>query len=107
MVELVRKQRHFIILLSDTTPKQRNQLIRTITRDQLKAISQIAHNIIKFIIVLSSSEKAKLKRHKRFIHLIGSKKLGFIKKKGAIFHHQRAILTLLQIAIPHLKTVFQ
>ena len=32
-------------------------------------------DIIKSIIVLSSSVRAKLKRHKRFIHLIGSKKL--------------------------------
>ena len=65
--------------------KAKESVIRTITRDQLKAISQIAHNIIKSIILLSSSERAKLKRHKSFIHLIGSKKLGFIKKKGRYF----------------------
>lgn len=107
MVELVRKQRHFILLLSHTTPKQRKQLLKTITRDQLKAISQIAHNIIKSVIVLSSSDRDKLIKHKRFIHLIGNRKLGFSKKKGVISNHQRLILTLLQIVIPHLKTVLE
>lgn len=105
MVELVRKQRHFLQLLAQTTPKQRKQLLKTVTRDQLRAIAQIAHNIIRSIIVLSPADKDKLKRHRRLIHLLGNRKIGYDRKKSALSGHYRSILTLIQIAVPHLKEI--
>ena len=59
MVELIRRQRHFIGLLSKSSPQQRKQLLKTISREQLKALSEIAHNVIKAILILSIREKEK------------------------------------------------
>jgi hypothetical protein len=107
MVALIKQQFSFLKLFVQTTTPQRKVLLKTITRNQLRALSQIAHNIIKFKIKLSFSEKQRLKRERRIIHLLGDRKLGYKRKKEAIQNKQRLIFTLLNIAVtylePHLK----
>lgn len=107
MSELVRKQRHFVLLFTQTTTKQRKVLLDTITVDQLKAISQIAHNIIKTVLVLTLTEKETLKKRKRLIHLLGNKRAGFKRKKKALVGNQRSVLALLKVALPHLQQVLR
>lgn len=107
MVALIKQQFSFLKLFLQTTTPQRKVLLKTITRNQLRALSQIAHNIIKFKIKLSLSEKQRLKRERRLIHLLGDRKLGYKRKKEVIQNKQRLIFTLLNIAVtylePHLK----
>ena len=56
MVELIKEQRHFLKLFVQMTSAQRKALLQTITQRQIRALSQIAHNIIKFRIKLSPTE---------------------------------------------------
>ena len=107
MVELIRRQRHFIGLLSKSSPKQRKQLLKTISREQLKALSEIAHNVIKAILILSIREKEKLRKRKRLIHLLGNKTIGFKRKRNFICQHQRGILVFIETVLPHLQNVIQ
>lgn len=108
MVELIKQQRHFIQLFVQTTSStQRKALLHTITRNQLRALSQIAHNIIKFKIRLTPAEKVTLKRHRRLIHLLGDRTLGYQRKKGIIRKKQRLIHTLVKIAVVYLETILQ
>ena len=57
MLKLIREQRHFLKLFTQTNTAQQNTLWGMITQGQIKALSQIAHNIIKFRITLNPSEK--------------------------------------------------
>jgi hypothetical protein len=52
MVVLIQQQRHFLHLLKSTTTTQRKALLSKITKQQLKALSQIAYNILRFKIRL-------------------------------------------------------
>ncbi len=105
MVALIRRERHFLSLLTKTTQKQRRALLNTITRDQLKAISEIVHNINKSNIILSEDQKRKLRKKRRLIYVLGQKRLGYDRKSALVKSHPRLILTLLQIATAHLESV--
>ncbi len=107
MTELVRKQRHFVNLLEETEPKQRKILLETITRKQMRAVSQIAHNVIKSVVVLTSSEKEKLKKRRRFIHVLGNRKIGYERKRRAILSNQTSLVTLIRVVAPHLRTILR
>ena len=70
MVQLIIQDRHFLLLFVRTTSAQRKVFLQTITRHQLRALCQIAHNIVKSKIVLTAIEKATLKRERRLVHLL-------------------------------------
>lgn len=107
MVQLIIQERHFLLLFARTTSAQRKVLLQTITRHQLRALSQIAHNIVKSKIVLTPIEKATLKRERRLVHLLGDRTLGYQHKKEAIRNKPRLICTLLNIALPYLKDILK
>ncbi len=107
MSELVRKQRHFINLLSETDQKQRKRLLETITREQVKAISQIAHNVIKSVVKLAPSEKEKLKKRRRFIHVLGNRKIGYERKRDSILSNQSALVSLIRVVAAHLEQILR
>ena len=105
MVELIRQQRHFLQLLLQATSAQRKALVYTITKQQLRALSQIAYNILKFKIRLSSQEKTRLKRQRRTVYVLGNRKIGYQQKKEALQHQQRLVYTLVKIASGYLESV--
>lgn len=107
MVQLLVQERHFLLLFAQTTPGQRKVLLRTITRQQLRAISQIAHNVVKCKIKLTSAQKKALKRERRLLHLLGDRTVGYHHKKKAVSDKQRFIFTLLKIVIPYLEAVLK
>ena len=108
MVELIKQQRHFLYLVTNTTANQRKALLETITSQQLRALSQIAYNIIRFKGKLTPTEKASFRCQRRFIYLLGDRNTGFVKKKKeAIQHNQRIIHTLVKIAFSYLQPVLQ
>ena len=82
MVQLIIQERHFLLLFAETTPSQRNVLLQTITRKQ--ALSQIAHNIVKFKIQLTTAQKRTLKRERRLLHILGDRTLSHWYKAEAI-----------------------
>lgn len=104
MAEFVRKQRHFLYLFVQTTPKQRKGLLDTITADQVRVLSQIAHNIVKSVLVLTNVEREKLRKRRKFVHLLAHKRTGYERKKRLMQGQQRTILDLLKIALDRLKT---
>ena len=106
MVQLIIQELHFLFLFVRTTSAHRKVLLQTITRHQLRALSQIAHNIVKSKIVLTPIEKATLKRERRLVHLLGDRTLGYQHKK-AIRNKPRLICILLNIALPYLKDILK
>lgn len=48
-------------------------MLITINKPQLKALSEIAHNVLKGIVTLTPLEKVKLKRYKKILTLLGRK----------------------------------
>lgn len=73
MSRLLEDHRHFLQLLKVAKSDQRKALLKTIDKSQLKALSEIAHNVIKGTIVLTPEEKLRLKRYKYIINVLGRK----------------------------------
>ena len=107
MGELIRQQRHFLQLLIQTTSAQRKAILHTITKSQLKAVSEIAYNILKFKIPLTASQKTSLKRQRRVIYLLGNRKVGFQQKKEGIQSKEKLVYKLIKIASVHLGSVLE
>ena len=105
MGDLIRQQRHFLRLFEQTSTAQRRALLETATKYQVKALSQIAHNIINGNVPTSSTEKQLLKKERRLLHLLGDKQLGFAHKKRLIQSKQRILHILVKIAVVYLKAV--
>jgi hypothetical protein len=73
MSRLLEQQDHFLELLRTTRKLQRQALLRTIVKSQLKALSEIAHNVIKGSVILSPSDKNRLKKCMRVLSVLGRK----------------------------------
>jgi hypothetical protein len=65
------EQDHFLELLRTTRKLQRQTLLRTIDKLQLKALSEIAHNVIKGSVILSPSDKNRMKKNKKVLSVLG------------------------------------
>ena len=102
-MRLLKEHRHFLKLFGQTDSAQRKALLRTITPGQIKALSEIAHNII-FRIVLTPSEKVLLRRSRRQLYILGDRTLGYQRKVEALGGKQKFIRTLLKITLAHLKS---
>ena len=67
MNSLIKKEKHFIILLLRTNRKQQTALIKTITKSQLQAVVQIVYNVIHGFRSLPEKIKKNLQRLKTVI----------------------------------------
>ena len=105
MVKLIKEQRHFLKLSVLMTVAQRKALLQTITQRQIRSLSQIAHNIIKFRIKLSPTERALLKRERRLLYILGDRTLGYQRKIVALRGTQRFLYTLPKVALAYLESV--
>ena len=103
IMRLLKEHRHFLKLFGQTDSAQRKALLRTITPGQIKALSEIAHNIIKFRIVLTPSVKVLLRRSRRQLYILGDRTLGYQRKVEALGGKQKFIRTLLKITLAHLN----
>ena len=69
------QQDHFLELLRTTRKLQRQALLRNIDKSQLKALSEIAHNVIKGSVIMSPSDKNRLKKYKKVLSVLGRKSM--------------------------------
>ena len=102
MFELIHEWRHFLKLFVQTSSTQRKGLLQTITKRQLRALSQIGHNCITFRIKLNPTEKALLKRERRLLYILGDITFGYKRKKETNRGKQRFVYNLLKIALTYL-----
>jgi hypothetical protein len=107
MGDLIRQQRHFLQLFVQTSSTQQKALLDTVTQSQLRVLSEIAHNIIRGKVTLTPTEQVQLKRDRRFIHLLGNKKLGYKHKQKLVRTKQRTLHLLIKIAVTYLESVLQ
>ncbi len=97
------EQRHFLNLFISTSRDQRTQLLNTISRKQLKALTEIAHNVLRSVITLTHAQRTKLKRRQGTIRVLGDPSIGYKSKKNALKGKSSDILTLLKIVQQYLK----
>ena len=86
MDSVIKDNIHFIILLQDSkTPREQQQmLINTISRGQLKALSEIAYNTLKGSIDLGADEKRRLKRYANALRTLGDRRATIAARRESL-----------------------
>lgn len=98
MSRLLENQVHFLELLRTAKKDQRKSLLKTINKLQLKALSEIAHNVIKGTIVLSSDDKIKLRGYKKILTTLGRKSSTQRDRLSSLQRGSTAVVHLLNVA---------
>ena len=90
------EQREYLRLFLTCSREQRNFLITSASRDQLKALEEIAHNVLRSIILLTEEQKLTLRRRVSVIRLLGDPTISYSEKKRRLIGKSADILALLK-----------
>ena len=100
----VKSQRnYFALLTSKTSDKQRQALLDTITKEQLRALVQIVVNFLQQTFTLSSTVLTHLKRHKRLLRNLADTKTTLKDKRKLLRRRAKTVNEFLRAVNPSLK----
>ena len=97
----------FELFLSKTSNKQRQVLLDTITKDQLRAFVQIVLNFLQRTITVSSSVLTTLERHKRLLRRLVDTSLALVDKRKILKGRAKAVYEFLKAVKPSLNIYLQ
>lgn len=92
MNSLIKKENDFLRLLLTTSDKQRKALLQTIERSQLRAIVQIAYNLLVGYHPLPEKDKKKLEKRKDVIRQFVSRGISLKTRKALLLKYYKYIL---------------
>lgn len=96
MDNVIKHNIHFIHLLhaEDTSRDQKEMLIRTVSKNQLRALSEIAYNTLKGSIELEEVNKRRLKRYAHALRVLGDRRKSISDRREVLS------IPLLNILLP-------
>lgn len=101
---LMKKQVWYLHLLMTTaSAPQRKALLDTVTQDQLRALTETTHNVLQGNIPLTEGQKRQLRKHKKFLRILGDPKVPNSTKREALCRKGAVVVALLRAAAPRLK----
>ena len=103
MSTLIKKEKHFILLLLSTNRKQQTALVKTITKSQLQAIVQIVYNVIHGFRSLPENNKKKLQRFKSVIRKFISKGYSLKKRSALLLKYLKQFILIIEPIIKELS----
>ena len=101
MSRLLTSQRPFLELFVKARLKQRKALLQTLTDQQLKAVSEIAHNVLIGNVPLTIEQQKTVKKYKSLLYVIGDKRISRVEKRRVIARGANPILYVIKIALEH------
>ena len=84
MSQLLSDQRAFLELYMKAGLKQRKVLLQTLSDAQLRALSEIVHNVLKGNVPLSSDQERTLRKYRPVLYVLGDNRLKPAQKKKSI-----------------------
>ena len=97
MSRLLDTHQHFLHLLLVAKKDQRKALLRTIDKSQLKVLTEIAHNVLKGTVALSEEEKKTLRKYRKIIVTLGSRRGTRKSKLEVIRRGAKAVFELVKV----------
>jgi hypothetical protein len=91
----ISRNKHFINFLLQTVYKQQLDILKSITAEQVEAITEIFHNLQ--ILPLTDNENAVIKKYSRILKVIAQPDRNVKTRKVLIKKHKRIILQTLAI----------
>lgn len=89
-------------MLLQVSPVQRQKLLQTASKELILSVCEVAFNILRGVIPLSTLQYKRLARQKSAIKLVADKRIGLLKKKQVINQKGGFLGPLLSIAVPFL-----
>ena len=71
----------FLLLLARAHPRQRSAILETSNSEQIKALSEIARNLLNGNLPITNLQKKKLQKYEKQLILLSDKKTGINKLK--------------------------
>lgn len=104
MSACIKRNSSLLKLLLNANNRQRQALLRTLTSDQIRAISECCLNSLsKDILHLTPRQERTLKKKKKLLHLLAKKNVSSRKKKQILIQHGGGFLdALLTPVLTHL-----
>lgn len=96
MNNLIKKESSFLRLLLSTTSQQQKAMIKTITPKQMKAVVQIAYNVLQGNRDVSGKDINKLTKHKLVIRRFISRGITCEKRSKLFLKYLDFILLLIK-----------
>ena len=103
MSKLTKKESCFLRLLLTTSRDQQQALIKTISQQQLKAVVQIAYNVLQGAREVSTKDVNKLAKHKLAIHRFVAKETTRVRRVQLLARYLDIILHLFKAIEKDLK----
>jgi len=108
MSRLVQSQwTYFRLFISETSDKQRQALLSTITKDQLRALVQIVVNFLQKTFTVPSAVIATLEPHRFLYRRLADTSLSFETKRKALKRRTKAVKDLIRAVEPSLTSYFK
>ena len=105
MSGLVRRNLSLLKKLLKAKPHQRRVILQTGSDELILSLCEVALNILRGTIPLTSGQYRRLVKNKSLIKLIADKKIGVGKKRRTINQQGGFILPLLSVAIPFITSL--
>ena len=105
MSKLLTQHLPLVRFIATAAPKQAVALVKILTNDQIRVLSEISDNTINGSVDLSDVSKARLRRYKLFLTQLASKKRSLRSKKTLLRRGVRPLTVLLEILLPLLETL--
>ena len=102
MSQLLTSQRSFLELFVQAGLGQRKALLQSVSETQLKAISEIVHNVLKGNVPVTSEQQKTLKKYRTLLYTVGDKKITLSQKRRVIITGANPIRDVLRIALEHI-----
>jgi hypothetical protein len=100
MSKLLTRHLPLVRFIATADPKQAVAILKTLTNDQIKVLSEISDNTLNGHVDLSAASKARLRRYKLFLTRLASKKKPLRAKKTLLIRGVRALTLLLETVLP-------
>jgi hypothetical protein len=105
MSERLTRNLHLIQFIAAAEPKQVIALLKILTPDQIKTLTEISGNTLRGVLDLSDAEKLRLKKYKTFLISLASEHKSDRSKKTLLVRGIRALNLLLKIALPVVERI--
>jgi hypothetical protein len=81
MSRRLRDNADFLRVLAKSNPKLRRAILKCCNPELIKAVCEVALNVLKGVVPVSEQQKKKLKRYKRVLRALTDKKVSITKKR--------------------------
>lgn len=93
---IIKQKLFFNFLLTNNTLKQKKCVLYSASKSQITALSEIAVNLLRNNIPLTTAQREKLAPYKRTYRILGSKTASLARKRSVL--RVKPVIHLLQVA---------